>query len=80
MEVVAGHLANSFQFGSGGKGRRGETYLGNGKGPGTAGPFKQHLENPDDWKCPCGYPVWARKDICPKCNEPKAEGKGLGIK
>eukprot|EP00972_Heterocapsa_arctica_P106432 15679139-Heterocapsa_arctica.AAC.1 len=50
MEAVAGHLANSFQFGSGGKGRRGETYLGKGKGPGTASPFSQHEENPEDWK------------------------------
>eukprot|EP00972_Heterocapsa_arctica_P023745 3498824-Heterocapsa_arctica.AAC.1 len=36
------------------------------------------MENPGDWKCPCGFPVWARKDCCPKCNEPRTDGDWAG--
>eukprot|EP00972_Heterocapsa_arctica_P106390 15673053-Heterocapsa_arctica.AAC.1 len=32
------------------------------------------MENPDDWQCPCGLTVWARKDFCPKCKEGRVEG------
>eukprot|EP00972_Heterocapsa_arctica_P043734 6455754-Heterocapsa_arctica.AAC.1 len=32
------------------------------------------MENPDDWQCPCGFTVWARKDFCLRCKEPRAEG------
>eukprot|EP00972_Heterocapsa_arctica_P098079 14470056-Heterocapsa_arctica.AAC.1 len=65
MEAVASQIAIGFQFGSGGKGRRGETYQGKGKGPSSTGSFKKQMENPDDWPCPCGLTVWARKDFCP---------------
>eukprot|EP00972_Heterocapsa_arctica_P071445 10555347-Heterocapsa_arctica.AAC.1 len=55
MEAVASQLASSIQFGSGGKGRRGETFLGKGKGPMSTGSFRKQTENPDDWQCRCGY-------------------------
>eukprot|EP00972_Heterocapsa_arctica_P031429 4628879-Heterocapsa_arctica.AAC.1 len=54
MEAVVSQLANSFQFGSGGKGRRGETYQGKGKGPSSTAPYRKQMENPDDWQCSCG--------------------------
>eukprot|EP00972_Heterocapsa_arctica_P032910 4842312-Heterocapsa_arctica.AAC.1 len=75
MEAVASQLANSFQFGTGGKGRRGETFQGKGKGSMPTGPFRKQTENPDDWQCRCGYTVWARKDNCPKCQGPRVEGE-----
>eukprot|EP00972_Heterocapsa_arctica_P035852 5273463-Heterocapsa_arctica.AAC.1 len=74
MDAVAIQLANNFQFGSGGKGRRGETFLGKGRGPMQTGQFARQAEHPDDWPCPdCGLKVWARKDSCPQCNQPRAE-------
>eukprot|EP00972_Heterocapsa_arctica_P009631 1419651-Heterocapsa_arctica.AAC.1 len=74
MEAVASQLASSIQVGSGGKGRRGESYQGKGRPPNTSGPFRKQMESPDDWQCPCGFVVWARKLHCPKCQEPKVEG------
>eukprot|EP00972_Heterocapsa_arctica_P103264 15216927-Heterocapsa_arctica.AAC.1 len=61
MEAVASNLAYSLQFGSGGKGRRGETFQGKGKGLTTTS-----QPNPDDWICQdCGLTVCARKISCP---------------
>eukprot|EP00972_Heterocapsa_arctica_P017303 2556428-Heterocapsa_arctica.AAC.1 len=74
MEAVANQLASNFQFGSGGKGRRGELFQAKGKGPITTGPFRKQTESQDDWPCRCGLTVWARKDFCPKCGDPRAEG------
>eukprot|EP00972_Heterocapsa_arctica_P048413 7138703-Heterocapsa_arctica.AAC.1 len=51
MEAVASQLASSFQFGSGGKGRRGELFQGKGKGPSAPGPFRKQTESQDDWQC-----------------------------
>eukprot|EP00972_Heterocapsa_arctica_P060692 8954097-Heterocapsa_arctica.AAC.1 len=74
MEAVASQLASNFQFGSNGKGHRGETFQGKGRVPNTSGPFRKQLESPDDWQCPFGLVVWARKNHCPKCQEPRVEG------
>ncbi len=73
MDAVAVQIANSFQFGSGGKGRRGETFQGKGRGPPTTGFPPRQEDNPDDWPCPCGLKVWARKAACPVCFQPRAK-------
>jgi hypothetical protein len=79
MDAVAVQIANTFQFGSGAKGRRGEAYHGHGKGPQGHG-FPPRLEdNPDDWPCPCGLKVWARKTECPQCHGQRPM-KGLEVK
>ena len=69
MDAVAVQIANSIQFGSGGKGRRGETFLGKGKGAQGSGFATRQEDNPDDWPCPCGLKVWARKPECPVCKQ-----------
>ena len=79
MDAVAVQIANTFQFGSGAKGRRGEAYHGHGKGPQGHG-FPPRLEdNPDDWPCSCGLKVWARKTECPQCHGQRPM-KGLEVK
>ena len=66
MDAVAVQIANTFAFGTGGKGRRGETFLGKGK---SSGITSRQEENPDDWPCSCGLKVWARKPECPVCKQ-----------
>jgi hypothetical protein len=74
MDAVAVQIANSFQFGSGGKGRRGETFQGKGKGASTLTYSTKQEDNPDDWFCQdCGLKVWARKRDCPKCASTRAD-------
>ena len=74
MDAVAVQIANSFQFGSGGKGRRGETFQGKGKGASTPTYSTKQEDNPDDWFCQdCGLKVWARKRDCPKCASTRAD-------
>jgi hypothetical protein len=63
----------SLALGSGGKGRMQGTGQGSGKGPQPSGQYWQQPEYPENWKCPCGYYVWPRKTICPKCEEPRVQ-------
>ena len=80
LDAVAVQIANSFQFGSGGKGRRGEMFQGKGKGPQSAGFAQKQEANPGDWACQeCGLIVWARKPECPHC-KPKGPRKAQEVK
>eukprot|EP00972_Heterocapsa_arctica_P091930 13557241-Heterocapsa_arctica.AAC.1 len=80
MDAVAVQIANSFQFGSGRKGRRGEAFQGKGRVPTPTAFSTRQEDHPDDWHCPeCGFKVWARKDSCPKCFQSRAE-KALEVK
>jgi hypothetical protein len=41
------------------------------KGFQAMGHYRKQPDGKENWICTCGYPVWARKEACPRCQGPK---------
>ena len=64
--------------GGGGGGGRGKGKGGGGKGGGGGGGGGKKKKKNSNWTCPsCSASVFANKDVCYKCKEPRPDGLDL---